>query len=143
RRARPRQRSARSVEVGCRGTRSLHRLLAGTKPPRQRFRRWTASPSSTAVPSGATKSWSRLYHHPASAAEVAYHFLAELLADRVDQDINSIALDLLAPAVETLLELRPRHYPPRPFHQGPHQRELSRRQHDLCPPIAQPVGIQV
>src|SRR5262245_45907760 len=49
-----------------------------------------------------------LRDHPAHAADIADRLGTQLAAQRVDVHLDRVALDLLVPAVELLLELRAR-----------------------------------
>src|SRR5665213_3159302 len=49
----------------------------------------------------------------------------------MDQDVDRVALDLLSPAVDLLLDLSAREDVSRALHEDTHQREFSCRQHPL------------
>src|SRR5207237_1240794 len=66
--------------------------------------------------------------HPANGED---ELRPELPAKPVDVHLDRIALDFLAPAVETFLDLRPREDHSRPLEQQLQQRELQRREGHL------------
>ena len=69
-----------------------------------------------------------LRHRPASTADVADDVLAEFSANVVDQNVDGIALDFVAPAIQSFRELRPRQDRTRARHQSRQKRELTARQ---------------
>ncbi len=73
-------------------------------------------------------------NHPAGTADVADDLAIEALSNVVDQDLDGVALDLLPPPVEPLLELGAGQDGPRPLRQRAQQPELAGRQD--VPPVA-------
>ena len=67
--------------------------------------------------------------HPADAADVLDDVLSEFPPDIVDEYVDGIALDLVSPVVEPVLELAPREDRAGSFGESPDQRKLLRRQH--------------
>ena len=74
----------------------------------------------------------------ADAAHVADEVGAELPAQLVHVDADRVALDLLAPAVEAVLELRPRQHRARAWQQRLEHRELARREQHRHAVLADP-----
>ena len=61
----------------------------------------------------------------------------------MDEHVEGVAFDLFAPAIEPLLELRPRQDGARPLHQGRHQRELPGRKDPMLIAIVEHVCREV
>src|SRR6516165_7366247 len=68
--------------------------------------------------------------HPPDTAHVANDIGPELAAHSMYVHLHRVALDLLVPAVELFLELRPRQDCARTFEERLQQRELAPRQRD-------------
>jgi hypothetical protein len=68
--------------------------------------------------------------HPAHAADVLDRVGADLASQAMQVNFDGVALDLVAPAVDLLLELRAREDRAGSREQRGEQRELARRQRD-------------
>src|SRR6185436_7285451 len=71
-----------------------------------------------------------LWHDVPNAAYVLYELLAELLAQRMDVDLHSIALHFRSPPIQFLFQLHSRHHHAGTFQQRQENGKLSRGNYD-------------